>query len=93
MPGEPRKVKLEAVNSTSINVQWRPPMDKEQNGVIRGFQIHYSRLDESDDVVGAAQMHDIMDGALWPYTCAALIFIVISFRLINHVRPLFLLLP
>lgn len=64
VPGEPRKVKIEAVNSTAVSIQWRPPLEKEQNGIIRGYQIYYTRLDENDDHVGSALMQDINDGLL-----------------------------
>lgn len=64
VPGEPRKVKIEAVNSTAVNVQWRPPLEREQNGIIRGYQIYYTRLDENDEHVGSALMQDINDGLL-----------------------------
>jgi len=53
---------VEAVNSTAVSVQWRPPADKELNGVIRGFQIHYSRLDDKDEPFGPTIMKDIGDG-------------------------------
>jgi len=48
LPGEPRQVRLRALNSTAISVRWSPPMDKEQNGVIRGYQIYYSVFDEKE---------------------------------------------
>ena len=28
------------INSSSIEVSWDPPIDKDKNGVIRGYQIH-----------------------------------------------------
>lgn len=49
MPGEPRRIRLEAVNSTVISVQWQPPLDREQNGVIRGYQIHFARVVDTTD--------------------------------------------
>lgn len=39
VPGEPRKVRVEAINSTSLFVEWEPPLPKEQNGLIRGYQV------------------------------------------------------
>ena len=55
-------MKVEAVNSTAISVQWRPPGEKDMNGVIRGYQIHYTRLDEKEELSGQTHMLDIMDG-------------------------------
>ena len=62
VPGEPRKVKAEALNSTAVKVQWRPPADREHNGVIRGYLVIYVRLDDRDEAVGEARVHDVMDG-------------------------------
>lgn len=45
VPGEPRRAKVEAFNSTAIHVQWHPPNDREHNGVIRGYHIHYGPAD------------------------------------------------
>jgi len=43
VPGEPRKIKVEALNSTAISVQWRPADDRDLgvSGIIRGYQIYY----------------------------------------------------
>uniref|UniRef100_A0A8C5AZI3 protein-tyrosine-phosphatase n=1 Tax=Gadus morhua TaxID=8049 RepID=A0A8C5AZI3_GADMO len=42
--GPPRKVEVEAVNSSSIKVMWRSPMPTKQHGQIRGYQVHYVRM-------------------------------------------------
>lgn len=44
MPGEPRNVKVEVINSTSIEVSWTPPDEKERHGIIRGYQIHVQNM-------------------------------------------------
>lgn len=60
VPGEPRRVKLEAINSTAITVQWRPPADSVESspsggpstsssgagsgGIVRGYRIYYDIL-------------------------------------------------
>ena len=43
VPGEPRKIIVEAINSTAISVQWRPSDDRDRgaNGIVRGYQIYY----------------------------------------------------
>jgi receptor-type tyrosine-protein phosphatase F len=43
VPGEPRKVKVEAINSSAISVQWWPPDERAlgSSGIIRGYQIYY----------------------------------------------------
>ena len=46
VPGEPQKVNIIAVNSTAIRVEWKPPLEKEQYGIIGGYQIHVQELDQ-----------------------------------------------
>jgi hypothetical protein len=40
VPGEPTNVQATILNSSSVQVSWDPPVDKDQNGIIRGYQIH-----------------------------------------------------
>ena len=40
VPGEPQNVVAVPVNSSSVEVSWSPPVDKDKNGVIRGYQIY-----------------------------------------------------
>ena len=67
VPGEPRRVRIEAINSTSISVQWQAPLDHQLNGIIRGYQIHYSALnDEEDDEMSLHEsvIYDTMNGSV-----------------------------
>ncbi|XP_056116759.1 receptor-type tyrosine-protein phosphatase F isoform X4 [Rhinichthys klamathensis goyatoka] len=49
MPGAPpRKVEVEAVNSTAIRVTWKPPLSGKQHGQIRGYQVIHSRLENGE---------------------------------------------
>lgn len=50
VPGEPQDVRVDTVNSTAINVQWKPPQEKDRNGIIRGYHIH---VQETHDEVSA----------------------------------------
>ena len=45
VPGDPQKVTVISVNSTAIRVEWKPPTEKEQYGIIRGYQIHVQEID------------------------------------------------
>ncbi|XP_034738126.1 protein tyrosine phosphatase receptor type Fa isoform X9 [Etheostoma cragini] len=46
VPGAPpRKVEVEALNSTALQVSWKPPLSVKQHGQIRGYQLVYSRLE------------------------------------------------
>ena len=40
VPGEPQNVLASAINSSSVEVVWDPPVEKDKNGVIRGYQIY-----------------------------------------------------
>ena len=40
IPGEPRDVRAEPFNSSSILVRWKAPEDENQNGIIRAYQIY-----------------------------------------------------
>nr|XP_045004511.1 receptor-type tyrosine-protein phosphatase delta isoform X30 [Jaculus jaculus] len=57
--GPPRKVEVEAVNSTSVKVSWRSPVPSKQHGQIRGYQVHYVRM-ENGEPKGQPMLKDIM---------------------------------
>ncbi|XP_057711071.1 receptor-type tyrosine-protein phosphatase delta isoform X9 [Corythoichthys intestinalis] len=57
--GPPRKVEVEAVNSSSIKVIWRSPMPTKQHGQIRGYQVHYVRM-LNGEPVGQPVIKDIL---------------------------------
>ncbi|XP_043991417.1 receptor-type tyrosine-protein phosphatase F-like isoform X15 [Gambusia affinis] len=49
MPGAPpRKLEVEAINSTAIRVTWKPPIQVKQHGQIRGYQVIFSRLENGE---------------------------------------------
>ncbi|KAM8850973.1 receptor-type tyrosine-protein phosphatase F isoform 22-T23 [Spinachia spinachia] len=49
MPGAPpRKLEVEAINSTTIRVTWKPPLQGKQHGQIRGYQVIFSRLENGE---------------------------------------------
>ncbi|XP_048108089.1 protein tyrosine phosphatase receptor type Fa isoform X6 [Alosa alosa] len=49
VPGAPpRRVEVEAVNSTALRVTWKPPLASKQHGQIRGYQVVYSRLENGE---------------------------------------------
>ncbi|XP_064415799.1 receptor-type tyrosine-protein phosphatase F isoform X1 [Latimeria chalumnae] len=55
----PRKVEVEAVNSTAIRVTWRSPPSNKQHGQIRGYQVIYVRL-EDNEPRGLPVIKDVM---------------------------------
>ncbi|XP_075452446.1 receptor-type tyrosine-protein phosphatase delta isoform X23 [Ascaphus truei] len=65
--GPPRKVEVEAVNSTSVKVSWRSPVYNKQHGQIRGYQVHFVRM-ENGEPKGQPMLKDIMlADAQWEY--------------------------
>ncbi|XP_071342873.1 protein tyrosine phosphatase receptor type Fa isoform X3 [Trachinotus anak] len=49
VPGAPpRKVEVDALNSTALRVTWKPPLSVKQHGQIRGYQLVYSRLENGE---------------------------------------------
>lgn len=55
----PRKVEAEALNATAIRVLWRSPTPGRQHGQIRGYQVHYVRM-EGAEARGPLRIKDIM---------------------------------
>ncbi|XP_071498430.1 receptor-type tyrosine-protein phosphatase delta-like, partial [Diadema antillarum] len=54
--GPPRKVRVHAVNSTTIRVMWNPPNPELQNGVIRGYRVEYQTVTEEGEPMGSPQV-------------------------------------
>uniref|UniRef100_K7G3H2 Receptor-type tyrosine-protein phosphatase S n=1 Tax=Pelodiscus sinensis TaxID=13735 RepID=K7G3H2_PELSI len=76
--GPPRKVEVEAVNSTSVKVSWRSPVPNKQHGQIRGYQVHYVRM-ENGEPRGQPMLKDVMlADAQWEYDDTAEHEMVIS---------------
>ncbi|XP_045139286.1 tyrosine-protein phosphatase Lar-like isoform X5 [Portunus trituberculatus] len=73
MPGEPRNVKVEVINSTSIEVTWTPPDEKERHGIIRGYQIHVQNMNRGNDNTNPGQIpHTIHNGEATRYVVGGL---------------------
>ncbi|CAL8241873.1 unnamed protein product [Merluccius merluccius] len=65
--GPPRKVEVEAVNSSSIKVMWRSPMPTKQHGQIRGYQVHYVRMLNGEPMGQPVIKDMLIDDAQWEY--------------------------
>ncbi|XP_046660336.1 tyrosine-protein phosphatase Lar isoform X3 [Homalodisca vitripennis] len=64
VPGDPQDVKVQAINSTAIHVQWKPPVEKERNGIIRGYHIHVQETkEEGKSLLNEPMRFDVLDGA------------------------------
>ncbi|WAR22990.1 LAR-like protein [Mya arenaria] len=63
VPNEPKKVNVQEINSTTIYVDWRPPRAKDRNGIIRGYYVYYTVIDDNGDPIrGQEQLVDTVDG-------------------------------
>ncbi|XP_022247937.1 tyrosine-protein phosphatase Lar-like isoform X3 [Limulus polyphemus] len=72
VPGEPRNVKVDPVNSTSLQVQWKPPANKDRNGLIRGYQIHIQEKDKNNNFVGEPIRYDVANEEAESYNVTGL---------------------
>ncbi|XP_046968895.1 tyrosine-protein phosphatase Lar isoform X1 [Vanessa cardui] len=62
VPGEPQEVKVTAINSTSIHVTWKPPPEKEKNGIIRGYHVHVQEVrEEGKGLLNDPMRFNVMD--------------------------------
>ncbi|XP_051989338.1 receptor-type tyrosine-protein phosphatase S-like [Xyrauchen texanus] len=60
VPGAPpRQVQVQPLNGTSIKVSWRSVLPRQRNGQIRGYQVHYARM-ENRESRGQPQIKDVM---------------------------------
>lgn len=39
--GEPREVKMVSVSSTEIQIEWKPPLQNQQNGDLLGYKVFF----------------------------------------------------
>ncbi|XP_071264368.1 protein tyrosine phosphatase receptor type Db [Salvelinus alpinus] len=69
--GPPRDVATEAVNSSAIRVVWRAPAVERQHGQVRGYQVHYMKMNYGDPA-GPNLIKDILlDDSQWEYNESA----------------------
>ncbi|XP_048019506.1 receptor-type tyrosine-protein phosphatase S isoform X14 [Megalobrama amblycephala] len=60
VPGAPpRQVDVQPLNSTSVKVLWHSVLPGQRNGQIRGYQVHYARM-ENGESQGLPRIKDMM---------------------------------
>ncbi|XP_033737517.1 receptor-type tyrosine-protein phosphatase delta-like isoform X8 [Pecten maximus] len=63
VPGPPKSVRVEVINSTTIFVEWRPPETQRENGIIRGYQVYCVVVDSKNrPKEGTDRISDTTDG-------------------------------
>jgi len=60
------------LNSTAILVEWSAPLLKEQNGLIRGYQIHVQEINANGDFINDPLRYDVADGIAEEYNVTGL---------------------
>lgn len=63
VPGEPKHVKAQVVNSTTLFVNWKPPVARKRNGIIRGYYVYYIPVDDKGHPKGQEKVFDTKDGS------------------------------
>ncbi|XP_059488383.1 tyrosine-protein phosphatase Lar-like [Neocloeon triangulifer] len=73
VPGNPQDVRVTPINSTSIRVDWKPPSDKERNGLIRGYHVHVQEIkDESKNLLNEPMRFDVIGGNMETFNVTGL---------------------
>uniref|UniRef100_A0A8C4I671 Receptor-type tyrosine-protein phosphatase delta n=1 Tax=Dicentrarchus labrax TaxID=13489 RepID=A0A8C4I671_DICLA len=69
--GPPRGVEAETVNASAVRVKWRAPAPERQHGQIRGYQVHYVRMNYGEPQ-GQPFIKDILiEDSQWEYDDSA----------------------
>uniref|UniRef100_A0A671M5E1 protein-tyrosine-phosphatase n=1 Tax=Sinocyclocheilus anshuiensis TaxID=1608454 RepID=A0A671M5E1_9TELE len=55
----PRQVEVQPINSSSVKVSWRSVLPGQRNGQIRGYQVHYARMEHGESL-GLPRIKDMM---------------------------------
>ncbi|CAL1265790.1 unnamed protein product [Larinioides sclopetarius] len=61
VPGIPRDVEVRSLNSTTVIVRWKPPSNRDRNGLIRGYQIHVQEMNREGDLVNEPMRYDVAE--------------------------------
>ncbi|XP_045197640.2 receptor-type tyrosine-protein phosphatase delta-like [Mercenaria mercenaria] len=63
IPNEPERVQVQAVNATTIYVEWQPPRPMDRKGTIRGYYVYYAKVDQNNNVIMSTEkIEDVNDG-------------------------------
>ncbi|KAK5926599.1 hypothetical protein CgunFtcFv8_022157 [Champsocephalus gunnari] len=69
--GPPRGVEAETVNASAVRVKWRAPAAERQHGQVRGYQVHYVRMNNGEPQ-GQPFIKDILiEDSQWEYDDSA----------------------
>ena len=65
--GPPRNITIEAITSSSVNMMWSPPVEMEQNGVVRHYVVIVTDLQSSERRQFSVLTNEITVPSLHPY--------------------------
>ncbi|KAF8795429.1 Tyrosine-protein phosphatase Lar like protein [Argiope bruennichi] len=72
VPGMPRDVEVRSLNSTTVNVRWKAPANRDRNGLIRGYQIHAQEMNREGDLVNEGMRYDVAEEEAEEYNVTGL---------------------
>ncbi|XP_067952178.1 receptor-type tyrosine-protein phosphatase delta-like isoform X2 [Watersipora subatra] len=72
VPDAPRGFSVLPLNSTAVVLSWRRPSERNAKGVIRGYQIFKSALDDNGMRIGDPMVINLIDGFALNYTVTGL---------------------
>ncbi|XP_074033779.1 tyrosine-protein phosphatase Lar isoform X2 [Leptinotarsa decemlineata] len=65
VPGDPQDVKVTPINSTTIKVNWKPPLARDRNGIILGYHVHVQETkEEGKSFFNEPMKYDILGDSL-----------------------------
>ena len=68
----PLDVVAKPLNSTTIHVRWRPPANRDKNGLIRGYQVHVQEMNREGDLVNEPLRYDVASEEAEEYNVSGL---------------------
>lgn len=68
----PLDVDAKPLNSTTVHVRWRPPANRDRNGLIRGYQVHIQEMNKEGDLVNEPLRYDVASEEAEEYNVSGL---------------------
>ncbi|XP_077297678.1 tyrosine-protein phosphatase Lar isoform X3 [Arctopsyche grandis] len=72
VPGEAQDVRASPINSTALHVTWKPPQEKDRNGIIRGYHVHVQEIKDEGKGLNEPMRFEIVDSNSLEYNVTGL---------------------